>query len=143
MAIAYKLAVPADAAILAPMNKRMIEDSGHRNPMTVPELETRMETWLARGEYQVVYAEEDGDILGYALFKREPDHVHVRQLFIERNKRTRGYGRMLFQWAERNLWAGGRIRMEVLADNRMGLAFWKAMGFQDYALMMEKEPERK
>jgi ribosomal protein S18 acetylase RimI-like enzyme len=138
MSIEYKQATPVDAAFLAPMNKRMIEDQGHRNPMSIPELESRMENWL-RGEYEAVYAEENGEILGYALFRRESGHIYLRQLFVERDKRTRGTGRKLFQWLERNRWEARKIVLEVLTHNEAGIAFWKAMGFREYSLTMEKQ----
>ena len=40
----------------------MIRDEGHRNRMTVPELEQRMRGWIA-GEYRAVVYEEGGEIV--------------------------------------------------------------------------------
>ena len=34
----------ADAALLAELNRQLIRDEGHRNSMSLAELETRMET---------------------------------------------------------------------------------------------------
>src|SRR4051812_46280037 len=119
MGVEYKRAKPEDAVFLAPMNKRMIEDQNHRNPMSVPELKVRMETWL-QGEYEAVYAEEDGNVLGYALFKREAEGIYLRQLFIERGERTKGNGGKLFRWLEKNLWDGEKVRIEVLPGNSAG-----------------------
>jgi ribonuclease HI len=36
------------------MNYQLIHDEGHRNPMTIQELEERMRAWLASGEYEAV-----------------------------------------------------------------------------------------
>ena len=45
----YRPATPADAPALAAMNAQLIRDEGHRNRMTVAELEGRMAGWLASG----------------------------------------------------------------------------------------------
>ena len=45
-------ATTADLPLLAKLNKQLIEDEGHRNPMTVAELETRMRNWLESGIYE-------------------------------------------------------------------------------------------
>ena len=133
----FRKAVPEDAAFLAPMNKRMIEDQRHRNPMDVSELRARMEAWL-QGEYEAVYAEEAGTVLAYVLFRREPDGIYLRQMFVERGHRKRGMGRTLFQWAETHLWGGRMVRLEVLVDNDAGIRFWKSLGFGEYSLTLEK-----
>jgi GNAT superfamily N-acetyltransferase len=138
MAVLFKKALPADAAFLAPMNKRMIEDQHHRNPMGVPELRTRMTDWL-QGEYEAWYAEEEGMALAYMLFKREPGEIYLRQFFVERESRRTGLGRKLFQWAELNLWRGAKVRLEVLPGNAAGIRFWESLGFAVYSWTMEKE----
>ena len=137
MSVLFKKALPADAAFLAPMNKRMIEDQRHRNPMGIPELRVRLETWL-QGEYELWYAEDAGKALGYVLFRREAGEIYLRQLFVERGNRRQGIGRMLFQWAEQNLWPGEKVRLEVLTDNEAGIRFWKSLGFGEYSLTLEK-----
>ena len=40
------------------------------------------------------------------------------------------------RWEE--VWPeGARVTVEVLVHNRVGVAFWRALGFQDYALTLE------
>jgi len=46
----YRNAEPADCAMLAELNHQLIQDEGHRNQMSVAELEQRMRGWLV-GEY--------------------------------------------------------------------------------------------
>src|SRR5262249_54311158 len=118
--------------------KQLIDDEGHRNPMTVAELETRMAGWLA-GEYQaVIFAAPDGQALGYALFRRETGHVYLRQFFVFREYRRSGIGRAGFQWLRSNLWRDTpRVRIDVLVGNHRAIAFWRAVGFRDYCLTME------
>jgi GNAT superfamily N-acetyltransferase len=88
----YCPATPADAAALADMNWQLIRDEGHRNPMTVPQLADRMARWLG-GQYEAVLFEEAGRPVGYALFRREPEHIYLRHFFVARDCRRRGVGR--------------------------------------------------
>src|SRR5688572_7634061 len=43
----YRFATAADPALLAGMNKQLILDDGHRNPMTLTGLKARMAGWLS------------------------------------------------------------------------------------------------
>jgi GNAT superfamily N-acetyltransferase len=137
----YRHATAADVPALAAMNGQLIRDEGHRNPMTVAELADRMAGWLA-GEYEAVLFEEGGPPVGYALYRREPAYVYLRQLFVRPGDRRRGVGRAAIDWLRRHAWAGGRVRVEVLVGNAAGVAFWRALGFADYCLTLELEPER-
>lgn len=137
MNVQFRKAVSSDAAFLAPMNKRMIEDQRHRNPMGIPELQARMQTWLL-GEYEAYYVDQQGKAVAYVLFKREPGSVYLRQLYVERENRRMGLGGMLFRWAEENLWPGEKVWLEVLPDNEAGMRFWKSLGFNTYSLTLEK-----
>src|SRR6266571_169811 len=64
----FRFATLDDCQLLAQMNHQLIQDEGHRNPMTVPELEQRMGGWLA-GEYRAVIYEHKGEVVAYALFR--------------------------------------------------------------------------
>jgi GNAT superfamily N-acetyltransferase len=142
-AIHFRLATPADADILGHLNAQLIQDEGHRNAMSVSELVERMRGWLA-GEYEAVIAEECGVVVGYALFRREPDHVYLRQLFVQRDTRRRGMGRRIVQWLIGNVGRdAARVRIEVLVGNEAARSFWKAIGFHEYCVTMELElPKR-
>lgn len=133
----YRYAIIADAGLLAKLNKQLIEDEGHRNPMSVEQLVERMANWLA-GEYQAVLFGEAEETIGYALFRREAEQIYLRQFFIVREQRRKGWGRAAIQWLRVHAWADAqRLRIEVLTDNEHGIAFWRSLGFQDYSLMME------
>jgi hypothetical protein len=43
-------------------------------------------------------------------------------------------------WLAAHIWAGQRLRLDVLTGNAAGIAFWRAVGFQDYCLTLEREP---
>lgn len=136
----YRQATAADAPALAEMNWQLIRDEGHRNPMTVAELAARMAGWLGR-EYEAVLFEEAGSPVGYALYRREPEYVYLRHLFVRRDCRRRGVGRAAVGWLRRQTWPGRRVRVDVLVGNAAGVAFWRALGFADYCLTLELEPD--
>jgi ribosomal protein S18 acetylase RimI-like enzyme len=134
-----RYATSDDVSVLAQLNQRLIRDEGHRNLMTLPELEQRMSEWL-RGEYEAVLFERGGEVLGYALYRRQPDHVYLRQLFVRPEFRRQGVGQAALDWLRSHAWAGApRIRLDVLVHNVAAIRFWRAVGFQDYCITMELE----
>jgi GNAT superfamily N-acetyltransferase len=132
----YRRATVADAPALAAMNWQLIRDEGHRNPMTVAELTTRMANWLA-GEYEAILFEDSGQVVGYSLYRRESEYIYLRQFFVLAEHRRRGIGRAAIGWLRQHAWDGGRVRVEVLVGNASGIAFWRAVGFADYCLTLE------
>jgi GNAT superfamily N-acetyltransferase len=136
----YRHATTADAAVLAAMNRQLILDEGHRNSMTLAELEQRLAGWLA-GEYRAVLFEDGGNAIGYVLFRREPEFVYLRQLFVRAEHRRRGVARTALAWLREHVWSDApRIRIDVLLGNAGAIAFWRSVGFSDYCLTMEWEP---
>jgi GNAT superfamily N-acetyltransferase len=136
--VRYRNATAADAPVLAQMNHRLIRDEGHRNRMSVSELGERMRSWLD-GEYQAVLFEDEQGAVGYALYKREPEWVYVRQFFIQPERRRQGIGRAAWAWLRENPWREApRIRLDVLVGNTSGIAFWRSLGFEDYCITMER-----
>ena len=68
------------------------------------------------------------------MFRAEEDGVYLRQFFICRNVRRRGYGRGAVGLLLREVLPKGRsVAVEALNHNESALAFWRAVGFQDYA----------
>jgi GNAT superfamily N-acetyltransferase len=91
-------------------------------------------------DYSAVIFERSGELLGYALFRRDSDHVYLRQLFVRPEHRRRGIGRLAVSWLWKNVWAdASRVRIDVLIGNSTGAAFWRAMGFRDYCVTMEMD----
>jgi GNAT superfamily N-acetyltransferase len=140
----FRFARPEDAELLASLNAQLIRDEGHRNPMTVAQLAERMSGWLS-GEYRAVIFESSGEVIGYALFRREPEYVYLRQLFVRPQFRRQGFGRRAIAWLWENAWTDAkRLRIDVLVGNTTGQAFWRAAGFRDYCMTMEMDapPDR-
>ena len=84
--VTYRPARVADAPLLAGMNQHLIQDEGHSNPMTVPELGSRMKQWLRR-EYRGVIFERGGEVVGYAVYRLDVGSIYLRQFFIGRKYR--------------------------------------------------------
>ncbi len=129
-----------DGLALARMNYDLIQDSGHWNPMKVPELSRRMRKWMKKGDYQACLFEAEGKPVGYCVYRKEREFIYIRQFFIARELRRRGFGRKAFGMTRKLYWKGRpRLRMDVIVDNIPAIRFWRAVGFKDYCLTMERE----
>lgn len=135
-----------DAALLARMNRQLIDDEGSPNPMSVAELEQRMLNWLV-SDLQAVVIERAGEPAGYLLFQVRSDeyqpeqqHVYLRQFLIVREQRGQGIGRQAFEIAaDRYFPAGVSVVLDVLPANRIGYQFWRSLGFRDCLTTMKLE----
>jgi predicted acetyltransferase len=137
----FRQATLDDGALLAELNHQLIRDEGHRNRMTVPELEQRMKGWLA-SEYAAALFENDGEMVAYALYRKQPEEIYLRQLFVARNRRRQGIGRQAVEILRSKIWPKNkRLTVEVLVQNEAAVAFWRAVGYKDYSLTLEILPE--
>ena len=136
----YRLATVEDCPLLGKLNHQLIRDEGHRNPMTVPELEQRMRRWL-EGDYVAVLFEEAGKVVAYALYRERPDEIYLRQLLVVRQRRRKGLGRQAMHLLRSEIWPQTkRLTVEVLVANTAGVAFWRSVGYRDYSLQLEILP---
>jgi len=134
--VKWRFATDCDLPLLAELNHQLINDEGADNPMTHAQLQDRMGGWLA-SQYQVVLFEVASQNVGYALFRTDEDGVYLRQFFICRTKRRRGYGRRAVELLLREVVPKGRsVTVEVLDHNESALAFWRTVGFVDHARML-------
>ncbi len=135
----FRFATESDVPWLAKMNQELILDEGHRNKMTLPELEQRMSDFL-RNEYNAIIASSGKTDIGYALYKQKPEWLYLRQIFIIKSMRHKGFGRKFIEWLKNNQWRDcKRIRTDVLVGNVTGIDFWKYVGFKEYCLTLEME----
>ena len=141
MQMNFRRAIINDAALLAELNHRLLQDENHRNKkMSIPELERRMRGWLA-AEYAAVIFEEDDEVVAYALYREQPEEIYLRQLFVARNRRRKGLGRKAVEILRSKIWpANKRLTVDVLVQNTAAIAFWRAVGYQDYCLALEILP---
>ncbi len=133
----FRRATLNDGALLAELNLQLIRDEGHRNPMTVPELEQRMKSWLT-SEYFAVIFEDAGAVVAYALYREQPEEIYLRQLFVVRHRRRQGTGRQAMEILRSHIWPKNkRLTVGVLVQNTAAIAFWRAVGYKDYSLTLE------
>lgn len=136
----FRPATHEDCQLLARLNHQLLQDEGHRNRMTIPELEVRMRDWLS-GEYRVVIYEDGREVVAYALFREQPEEVHLRHLFVVRHRRRQGLGRRAVEILRSRVWPSTkRLTLDVLVTNENAIAFWRAVGYSDYALTLEIQP---
>jgi len=136
----FRPATVEDCALLAELNRQLVIDEGHRNLMTVAELEQRMRGWLS-SEYRAMIFEDGGEVVAYALFREQPGEVYLRQLFVVRHRRGQGLGRRAVEILRSAVWPGTqRLTVDVLVANQRGVDFWRAVGYTDYCLTLEILP---
>jgi predicted acetyltransferase len=141
MNVTWKYAADSDLPLLAEWNHQLIRDEGHSNKMGVVELQERMSVWLNES-YRAVMFYVDAAPIGYALFRSETELVYLRQLFIARPERRKGLGRIVVGILRVEIWPlGKRITVDVLTSNLGGVAFWRAVGYKDYSLMLELDSD--
>jgi predicted acetyltransferase len=139
----YRTANLNDCPLLAELNRQLIQDEGHRNPMSLSELERRMKEWLSE-DYAAVLFEDGGEVVAYALFREQADEVYLRHLFVIRSKRRKGIGRKAMQILRSRIWPmDKRLTVSVLISNQTAIDFWRAVGYRDYSMTLEILPEMK
>ena len=133
----WRQATEADVELLARWNHQLIRDEGHRNAMTVAELAARMRDWLA-GEDRAVIFSVAGEPAAYALYRQGESEIHLRQFYVIPERRRRVVGRRAMEMLRGDIWPSGRrLTVEVLTANVAAVAFWRAVGYRDYSLMLE------
>ena len=131
-----------DVPRLAAMNKCLIDDEKSSNPMNTGELEKRMEEFIL-GDYDAYFFRDNGTVIGYALVRRSPKPVYLRQFFIDRNCRRKHLGKEAF--AElMNVLQADEISIDVLPWNKAGVLFWKSLGFSETCISMtyRRQPDQ-
>jgi GNAT superfamily N-acetyltransferase len=84
-----------DLDLLAVLNKQLIEDEQHDNKMNVEQLRERMKGFI-HSDYKAYLFEENSKTIGYALVNHTRHPLYLRQFFICRDVRRKGYGRTFF-----------------------------------------------
>jgi len=132
-----------DLELLAEMNKRLIEDEGSSNPMSLLELQERMRGFLA-ADWLADMIMRNEDIVGYALYRFNPHlydagkkNVYLRQYFIKREYRRQGIGLLgLEMLKEQRFGEVETLEIDVLSDNASGREFWTKVGLTPYSINM-------
>jgi GNAT superfamily N-acetyltransferase len=140
--LVFRVATAADLPQLASWNQQLIEDEGHDNTMSLEELVARMRTWLTT-EYQALVFEDRATPAAYALFRRTPEWIHLRQFFVARDRRRRGIGARAVELLRAEVFPPDKsVIVEAMAWNHAALSFWRAVGFADRYVGLESRPEK-
>lgn len=149
IALTLRKATTEDVPALARMNKRMIEDENNVNPMSLSELEQRMHM-LLKNEWNIDLICSGSQVVGYALYSFRlnpyfPDRteVYVRHYYIEREVRSRGFGRQGIKLLQEQRFNGASLTIDVLESNPRGRNFWESVGFEPYCTTMKLPPDLK
>ena len=126
-----------DVEILAELNKHLIEDERHPNPMNIAQLTQRMKEWLTT-DYICYVAKQKGCIVAYCLYRDDDGYYYMRQLYVDRAHRRKGIATQLLDWLYENVWTDKKVRLDVLAHNEDAVAFYKRYGFRIGVFRMEK-----
>lgn len=91
--------------------------------------------------------EEEGEVLGYALlaryFSQEAGGMayQIEELYVRPQHRSKGVGRLFFEFLERGAEDCARLRLEVEAENKRAIAMYHRMGF-DYLPYVQMVKDR-
>lgn len=134
----YRIAALADVPLLARMNQHLREDEQSRWILTMEQLESRMRGLLEEGYTATIF--EDGETpVAYALYRPVEGGIYLRQFFVSRDHRRRGIGKAAIQILLAEIWPPDtRITLDVLVQNQRAAEFWKALGFSEYAITLER-----
>ena len=89
------------------------------------------QTIFVNKEAEVVFAEEDEKVIGFALFFHNYSTfvghkgLYLEDLFVLPEKRGKGYGKALLKYVERGC---GRMEWVCLNWNAPSIAFYKSIG---------------
>ncbi|WP_011579913.1 GNAT family N-acetyltransferase [Chelativorans multitrophicus] len=134
-----------DYPLLARMNRELADDEGHRNPMTVAQMEERFRHFVNKEGWSVDLFKVGDEIVGYATHRRDNDPtnpnrqcVFLKQFYIVRHYRRDNFGKAAFDaLAAARFQEGERVVLEVIENNPGGRVFWMRVGFTPYSSMLE------
>jgi len=124
-----------DTALLAEMNKQLIEDEISNNKMDVFQLKNRMIDFLNNG-YKAFFFTVSNEIVGYALCDMTKEPKYLRQFFIKREERRKHYGKIAFEILLDKTGIK-EIEIDVLKWNETGIKFWEEIEFVEQSKKMK------
>ena len=124
--------------LLAQLNRQLDEDEPHPYPLPLSALGERMARWIGSGEYEVLLFRRGDRVTGYAAWRVEDRGAYLRHFFICRDQRRQGWGRAAMQLLRREVFPKDLpVQIEAAVGNKAGIAFWHAIGFEDFGVSME------
>lgn len=121
------------------MNQQLVREGADFGPDDLEFLQSRMHSWLSSGAYRaVIFGDEHGDTVAYALFRENADEIYLAQFLVLRHARRSGVGHAAIDRLRQEIWRGGkRLTLDVLVQNRRALEFWHQLGWRDCVVTLE------
>jgi [ribosomal protein S18]-alanine N-acetyltransferase len=131
-AVTLRLARAEDAAVMAAMSRDFIEAGlGWRySPQ-------RMRRLMGERDTAVLVACDATAVRGFAVMHFGDERAHLVLLCVQPGQRRHGVGRRLLDWLLQSADVAGieSVHLELRADNRDALAFYRDLGFQETELV--------
>jgi ribosomal-protein-alanine N-acetyltransferase len=127
-----RLALPADARRVAVMSRDFIETGlGWRWTSD------RILNCLHDEATNVLIAEREGELAGFAIMEYADDSAHLLLLAVQRDLRRQGIGSTLVVWLETTALTAGiaKIYLEARTRNEEARAFYRALGYREIKLI--------
>jgi ribosomal protein S18 acetylase RimI-like enzyme len=86
---------------------------------------------------EVAVAEKNGRVVGFIVFKKEPDHFYIDTIDVTGDEQRKGIGKALVTYVERIALANGCFKMKTdTTESAEGVpwksyGFWTKMGYKD------------
>jgi GNAT superfamily N-acetyltransferase len=110
------------------MNQQLIEDEKAETNLNLGQLEERMLRFIV-SEYKAFFLFQGDRIVGYALCNVLKKPIYLRQFFVSRNERRKGYGKQGF-FALLDYLKVKELEIDAYSWNKSGVEFWKSLGFE-------------
>lgn len=121
-------ATSADAALIADMSRRLVEEGLPRS-WNAP----RVARHIGRRDNVVIKTVAESTMLGFAIMSFSDDAAHLNLLAVEPAYRRLSIARDMVAWLEESAICAGTffISLEVRADNRGAIGFYRDMGYDE------------
>jgi ribosomal-protein-alanine N-acetyltransferase len=121
-----RLARPADAPLLAALSRDTIEAGlpwRYREP--------EMLRFMRSPRYNVIVAEGEGALAGFAVMGYGPTEAYLALLAVDSAQRRRGIGRRMLDWLLKTADVAGieAISVELREDNAVAHRLYGSLGF--------------
>jgi ribosomal-protein-alanine N-acetyltransferase len=121
------IARPDDAATIATMSRRLIED-GLPPSWTEP----RVLRCVGNRECVVLAARDRRRLVAFAIMDFYDEHAHLSLLAVQPGYQKQGIGRQLMEWLESSARTAGifHVQLELRATNDAARTFYEKLGYR-------------
>jgi ribosomal protein S18 acetylase RimI-like enzyme len=124
-----KIATIEHLEILTQMNIQLREDEQMDNIMTEKDVRERMESFIIGSIYKTILFINKNKIIGYSLIDFTKKPIYMRQLFIKKEERSTGFGKLFLKMILEK-YDITDIDVEVMVWNENAINFYENFGFK-------------